>query len=596
MNLRKKSNFSFDGEYFALSSEEGLLKIWETSTNTLKQEYVLKSSVDFRCSCLIWGPSKQEITFPDLDEASNELKFPETAQYLILGSEKGEILLLDLNTGKFYSHFVNSHLNAVNDLCWDLNTRTLFSCSADKCIGMWDMVSGNLNNKWEADEEPLHSICMIDSDNLLAASTSVTWWNVKEQTIIKKFSDYSSEILALLPVISTDEPSNSYCLTATDDDSRISAWHLNVKNSKTAVASFCIQGDLECIDVTRNFSKNNPMFLSAVVKGGPLYLFKHVLNGRPKKNLKPLITLHIVSKATTDSSKPTPIPIIGSVFSCDSKSCVLAYGNNENPTFERVKIVDCPGIHQLLRSKPVVNKDSPSIAYEVKIYNKVGEYISANGEISSVNSKSNSSKRKKLKDHSTDAICNEMCEVITPNNKKLSPVYKTDSSTVSKKLPKTVKRLVSSRSSSISSVEDLPSSSNVVDDLLKCLETQDETLLNVVLQCNDNELIRRSVNMIPRHKVKFLLEELHRRLIQQHWVFSRKWLEEVLSIHFEYIMQNDDLKGIINLIEDYFNQQRINEKVLKMVQLQRLLDILLQGNESDSSSSSTSDTDEEMET
>ncbi|GBM41312.1 hypothetical protein AVEN_112517-1, partial [Araneus ventricosus] len=63
--------------------------------------------------------------------------------------------------------------------------------------------------------------------------------------------------------------------------------HLNVKNSKTAVASFNIQGDIESIDVTKTFSKKNPIFLSAVVKDGPLYLFKHVLNGKPKKDLEP---------------------------------------------------------------------------------------------------------------------------------------------------------------------------------------------------------------------------------------------------------------------------------------------------------------------
>ncbi|GFV89352.1 WD repeat-containing protein 43 [Trichonephila clavipes] len=180
MNLRKKSNFSFDGEYFALSSVEGLLRIWETSTNTLKLEYVLKSSKNFSCSCLIWGPSKHEIAITDLNKA----KFSDV-QYLIMGSEKGEIQLLDINTGKLYSHFVGSHTHAVNDLCWNLDTHSLFSCSTDKAIGIWDMTSGKLKVMWEADEEPLHSICVIDNDNLLAASTSVTWWNIKEQTVIK---------------------------------------------------------------------------------------------------------------------------------------------------------------------------------------------------------------------------------------------------------------------------------------------------------------------------------------------------------------------------------------------------------------------------
>ncbi|GFV89346.1 WD repeat-containing protein 43 [Trichonephila clavipes] len=74
---------------------------------------------------------------------------------------------------------------------------------------------------------------------------------------IKKFSGQSSEILTLLPTISTDEPSNSYFITASANDSRISAWSLNAENSKTTVASFNVEGDLESIDVTRTFSKKN---------------------------------------------------------------------------------------------------------------------------------------------------------------------------------------------------------------------------------------------------------------------------------------------------------------------------------------------------
>lgn len=61
MNLRKKSSFSVDGKYFAVSNDSGSLKIWETSTSALKQEYILKSSANISCSSLIWGPNKNEV-------------------------------------------------------------------------------------------------------------------------------------------------------------------------------------------------------------------------------------------------------------------------------------------------------------------------------------------------------------------------------------------------------------------------------------------------------------------------------------------------------------------------------------------------------
>ncbi|GBM92693.1 WD repeat-containing protein 43 [Araneus ventricosus] len=219
MNLRKKSSFSVDGKYFAVSSEHGSLKIWETPTNALKQEYILKSSANISCSSLIWGPNKHEVIIDAEAEANMKHSI---CQCLIIGTEKGEILLFDFTTGKFYNHFATSHTEAVNDICWHSDSSSLFSCSVDKSVSIWD-VSGKLEKSWEADDEPLYSICVIDSDNLLVASTSISWWNIKEQTLIKKFSGHNTEILSLLPVIATDVPSKSYFLSVSGD-SKISAW------------------------------------------------------------------------------------------------------------------------------------------------------------------------------------------------------------------------------------------------------------------------------------------------------------------------------------------------------------------------------------
>lgn len=57
MQVHKKAVFSPDGEYFAFADCQGLLKIWETSSNTVKKQHALLSSVNFSCSSLTWGPS-----------------------------------------------------------------------------------------------------------------------------------------------------------------------------------------------------------------------------------------------------------------------------------------------------------------------------------------------------------------------------------------------------------------------------------------------------------------------------------------------------------------------------------------------------------
>lgn len=46
--------FSQDGQYFAYCGSDGKLKIWETATSRLKQEYVPNLHLYSPCSVLCW--------------------------------------------------------------------------------------------------------------------------------------------------------------------------------------------------------------------------------------------------------------------------------------------------------------------------------------------------------------------------------------------------------------------------------------------------------------------------------------------------------------------------------------------------------------
>ena len=52
-------SFSPNGEYLAYSSPDGVLKLWETTTGKLAQEYTPSSHLSATCSCLQWGPNRR---------------------------------------------------------------------------------------------------------------------------------------------------------------------------------------------------------------------------------------------------------------------------------------------------------------------------------------------------------------------------------------------------------------------------------------------------------------------------------------------------------------------------------------------------------
>lgn len=54
--------FSPSGEYCMISSPDGVLKLWETSTSKLSQQYTPSSHLTATCTCLSWGPKKHTDT------------------------------------------------------------------------------------------------------------------------------------------------------------------------------------------------------------------------------------------------------------------------------------------------------------------------------------------------------------------------------------------------------------------------------------------------------------------------------------------------------------------------------------------------------
>ncbi|KAG8193655.1 hypothetical protein JTE90_024018 [Oedothorax gibbosus] len=590
MQVQKKAVFSPNGEYFAFADGQGLLKIWDTSSNIVKKQHALHSSVNFVCSSLTWGPSIEK----NSKENSDDIR-PLEHQCLIIGTETGEVLLYDLIADKFCSLFVTSHSDAVTDLCWYADTNSLFSCSKDQSIAIWDVVSGKLISKWQADDEPLHSICVIDSNNMLSASTSILWWNIEEQTVIKKFSGHDSQILTLLPAISTDKSSNSYFLSVAGGESKISAWRLHAKNSVNAVASFNLPDDLLGIDVTRFFSKENPLLLSAVMKSGALLLFKHVLNGRTRKNLMPQSTLCITSKPTGNTTKSSSIPIIASKFTDNSSSCVVAYGDIENPVFEKVNIEDCPKNLTLSRDKHVVQNNSPEIS-QVKIYNKLGEYISANGNVSSLSSLHSSPKRRKQKDPDEN-FDSSQAEKLTNHNDLSEEHDEMPNMSTSKKKPQ--RKVLPVKNYKIKKETILSDPTNMANSLVQGLQTENRALLNMVLLCSDDRLIRESVVLLPLECLKSLLTEIHSKLInpEERSIYSsRKWLKEILSNNIEYLRNCQELQNILNQLKDFIDQQRVSDTLTKLSKLKGLLHLQRIQLSSINCDSSDSDTQESMET
>lgn len=97
MSVSKKHVLGFSpngGKLFALVDDQGILRIWDTETNTQKQEFTANLHASGPCTALTWvtvGVSRPKKSRNSTD--NNKL-------YLALGTLKGNVALYSVAEGK----------------------------------------------------------------------------------------------------------------------------------------------------------------------------------------------------------------------------------------------------------------------------------------------------------------------------------------------------------------------------------------------------------------------------------------------------------------------------------------------------------------
>ncbi|GFR31657.1 WD repeat-containing protein 43 [Trichonephila clavata] len=545
--------FSHRGEYLAYSLPDGRLKIWETSTGVLKQEFIPSSHLSATCKSLSWGPTKRNSLLPKRPKkSSNETLSIEDLQLIAMGTILGDILLYSFSKADLHSCLKNGHTNSVNDICWSVATNSLFTCSEDQHIIQWEISSGKIKSKWKADNFAIYCLCVINDRHIISAGNTVQLWDIQQKSVIKNFPGHLTEISQILSPQTNNEAFNEYFITSALGDRVINVWQIEENNTKGAIASFISFGEPKNIDTA--FKKDEPLRMSVVTEDGLFHLFEHTLNEKLKKPLSPKITIQIASKGNSNSKKPYPLPIIAANISEGLDFCLIVYGSFLTPVFERINISDV--------SKDLILTRDLSLSSAVSIEGSVT--------------------RIKKPDK--------------PNNVSiLAPGYMTDVSHIESVAKKRKKREIDSNMLPIEehlkaldlgqtpkTVKEEPSikSDSMVHLLLLALQSKDNNLLNTVFECVDKIVIHNTLQRLPLQSILLVLKELYERLNKQE---SRnhpclRWLIELLTVHLPYLMSCKDIGDILGPICQLIDARV--ENFPKMRLLQAGLKVLLSQAES----------------
>ncbi|GIY94128.1 WD repeat-containing protein 43 [Caerostris extrusa] len=334
--------FSRNGEYLAYSSPDGCLKIWETSTGILKQEFTPSSHLTATCTSIAWGPTKLRTKSPK--KSKNELLHAfANLQLIAMGTLTGDVLLYSFTNAELHTLLTNGHSAAVNDLY---------------C-------------KWKADKVAVYSICVVNENHLLSAGNSIHLWDIKQKSVIKKFEGHSTEISKLL---------------------------LSRGGSQTgSVASFVSSDEPGNIDI---YAKKTGSFkMSVVTKDGHFHLFEHTFIGKLKTPMSPKFSIQVASKPDSSSAKAYPIPILAANISEDLDACIIVYGTFIKPVFERINISDATSDLFLIRDLSTSAITIEESVLRIKVPEKSNNVRTlAPGHMTDITLKESPSKKRKPED------------------------------------------------------------------------------------------------------------------------------------------------------------------------------------------------------
>lgn len=319
--------FSQHGNLFAIVNDQGILRIWDTETNELKQEYTPNLHLSGPCNTVLWVDFKSK-------KKSNTLSTE--GLHIALGGNSGEVQLYSFNSGKIEGSLRGeSHSARINGLAFD-GVKLLYSCGDDFQVIVWDLSLGKRVAAWTVgNEKPQSLVYLAESADLVVGGREIIVFSTEDHSQKQKFTGHSSEITTLETFHYDDD---DYILSASKLDRVISLWKVSPDSVKSrgcdAISSFQME-DIASM-VTCNIDQTDEtLVVSACTRSGVVHLYKRSLEElKTVKPLKPKVTIQL---ATDSGTVIEPIVVVGASleFSEDAKEVLIAYGDKYFLMFEK---------------------------------------------------------------------------------------------------------------------------------------------------------------------------------------------------------------------------------------------------------------------
>ncbi|KAI5415692.1 hypothetical protein KIW84_040923 [Lathyrus oleraceus] len=274
-------------DFFAITTGDGRIKIWDTLKGQVQTEFADFSSTHDTNLFDTKGHLSVDYTCIKWMSFERKKKRKHSSSLLVLGTGSGDVLALDVSAGQLSWKINDCHPGGVRAISSLANGSTFYTSGADGMICAIDFTTGNLLEKFKASSKAVTSISVSpDGKKLATAAAQLKIFNCSNKKKIEKFSGHPGSVRCM---VFTED--GKYILSTAAAERYVAVWKLDGAKKQSASCVLAMEHpavflDSRCID--KGEDDEAVLCVLAISEVGVCYLWfgnsiEELRNAKPTK-------------------------------------------------------------------------------------------------------------------------------------------------------------------------------------------------------------------------------------------------------------------------------------------------------------------------
>ncbi|KAI3968476.1 hypothetical protein MKX01_007786 [Papaver californicum] len=341
------TSFSPSSDFFAISSGDGRIKVWDTIKGQVQTQFadIASTAVENNDGTSLYkesGNGHLSLDYTCMKWLSLERKKKKKVgqSLLVAGTGSGDVIALDVSSGQLKWRSNDCHPGGVNAVSFSTESSCLYSAGVDGMVCQTDPASGNLLEKFKASTKAISSMVISpDGKTLATAAAQLKIFNCSDNKKIQKFSGHPGAVRCM--VFSED---GKYLLSSAAGERYVALWEIDGSKKKSASCVLSMDHPavfLDCKCKESGQTDDAGIYVVAVSEVGHCY-FWYGRHAEELRNAKPT-RISLSAGGHFSKNHKSALPMIFAaelqgIMKPGSGHIYLVYGSIVKPSFEKMLV------------------------------------------------------------------------------------------------------------------------------------------------------------------------------------------------------------------------------------------------------------------